>query len=121
MQQPFTANVDMTTCSTAGQAVSAPEHADSVAGASTVAGRSAGKPAAAKKAPDPQKDPGMVPGVETGEDVVAFYGRNGQDSSVKFFYAVRCARGGADCLQQASDVQPARVELWAWAAFLPAA
>lgn len=121
MQQPFTADVDMTTCSTAGQAVSAPEHADSVAGASTVAGRSTRKPAAAKKAPDPQKDPGMVPGVETGEDVVAFYGRNGQDSSVKFFYAVRCARGGADCLQQASDVQPARVELWAWAAFLPAA
>lgn len=33
----------------------------------------------------------MVPGVQTGEDVVAFYGRNGQDSSVKFFYCVRWA------------------------------
>lgn len=33
--------------------------------------------------------PDMIPGVETGEDVVAFYGKYGQDSPVKFFYCVR--------------------------------
>lgn len=55
------------------------------------AGKAATAAAAAKKAPDPHKDPGMVPGVETGEDVVAFYGKNGQDSSMKFFYCVRWA------------------------------
>jgi hypothetical protein len=105
VQQPFAADVDMTSCSeTAGQGASAPEHADSVAGASTSAARSGAKTAAAKKAPDPQKDAGMVPGVETGEDVVAFYGRNGQDSSVKFFYAVRCACGGTVCTSMGAAV-----------------
>lgn len=59
--------------------------------------------AAAKKAPDPHKDPSLVPGVETGEDVVAFYGRNGQDSSVKFFYCVRCV----SCIAAAASLGPA--------------
>jgi hypothetical protein len=40
--------------------------------------------------PDPADDPDEVPGVQTGEDVIAFYGKYGQDSSVKFFYCVRC-------------------------------
>jgi hypothetical protein len=84
----------MASCSSgpAQQFAAGSEHAESVAAASAAAGSLAGKAAAAaaKKAPDPHKDPSMVPGVETGEDVVAFYGRNGQESSVKFFYCVRC-------------------------------
>lgn len=62
-----------------------------MAAASVAAAAMAGKKTSLQKAPDPHKDPSMVPGVETGEDVVAFYGKNGQDSSVKFFYCVRCA------------------------------
>jgi hypothetical protein len=30
-----------------------------------------------------------VPGVDTGADAVAFFGRHGQDSPVKFFYCLR--------------------------------
>lgn len=41
------------------------------------------------RAQEPMYDPDMVPGVQTGEDVVAFYGKYGQDSTVKFFYCVR--------------------------------
>lgn len=90
MQQPSTFDVAMgcSSCSAQHYAAAA-EHADSVR-ASTGVGSIAGKTAAAKKAPDPNKDPSMIPGVETGEDVVAFYGKNGQDSSIKFFYCVRC-------------------------------
>ena len=40
---------------------------------------------------DSQVDPDVVPGVETGEDVVGYYGVNGQDSPVKFFYCTRWA------------------------------
>jgi dynein heavy chain len=40
---------------------------------------------------DSHIDPDVVPGVETGEDVVAYYGVNGQDSPVKFFYCTRWA------------------------------
>jgi dynein heavy chain len=36
-----------------------------------------------------EQDPDMIPGVVTGEDVVAYYGLHGQDSPVKFFYCVR--------------------------------
>ncbi len=45
--------------------------------------------AAGPRVPEPTYDPDMVPGVVTGEDVVAFYGKFGQDSAVKFFYCVR--------------------------------
>lgn len=41
--------------------------------------------------------PDMIPGVQTGQDVVAFYGKYGQDSSVKFFYCVRWANSLACC------------------------
>eukprot|EP00798_Chlamydomonas_sp_ICE-L_P012760 gene12760-16011_t len=34
-------------------------------------------------------DPDMVPGINTGEDVIEFYGKYGQDSAVKFFYCNR--------------------------------
>jgi dynein heavy chain, axonemal len=34
-------------------------------------------------------DPDMVPGVETGNDVVEFYGKYGKESAVKFFYCNR--------------------------------
>lgn len=34
-------------------------------------------------------DPDRVPGVETGADAVAFFGRYGQDSPAKFFYCIR--------------------------------
>lgn len=39
-----------------------------------------------------QFDPDRVPGVETGADAVAFFGRYGQDSPVKFFYCSRWVR-----------------------------
>ncbi|KAI8468855.1 MAG: dynein heavy chain, N-terminal region 2-domain-containing protein [Monoraphidium minutum] len=45
--------------------------------------------AASPAAPDPDR----VPGVETGTDAVAFFGRHGQDSPVKFFYCVRAPEG----------------------------
>eukprot|EP00878_Enallax_costatus_P031474 GHUV01034420.1.p1 GENE.GHUV01034420.1~~GHUV01034420.1.p1 ORF type:complete len:647 (+),score=200.09 GHUV01034420.1:874-2814(+) len=45
------------------------------------------------RAPEPTYHPDMVPGVETGQDVVAFYGKYGQDSPVKFFYCVRAPEG----------------------------
>ncbi len=35
-------------------------------------------------------DPDMIPGINTGNDVVEFYGKFGQDSAVKFFYCNRC-------------------------------
>lgn len=35
-------------------------------------------------------DPDMIPGINTGDDVVEFYGKFGQDSAVKFFYCNRC-------------------------------
>ncbi len=38
---------------------------------------------------DAAYDPDMVPGIFTGEDVVQFYGKYGQDSPVKFFYCNR--------------------------------
>lgn len=41
------------------------------------------------RVPEPIYDADMVPGVNTGEDVVAFYGKYGQDSPVKFFYCNR--------------------------------
>eukprot|EP00201_Polytomella_parva_P020499 CAMPEP_0175042260 /NCGR_PEP_ID=MMETSP0052_2-20121109/2450_1 /TAXON_ID=51329 ORGANISM="Polytomella parva, Strain SAG 63-3" /NCGR_SAMPLE_ID=MMETSP0052_2 /ASSEMBLY_ACC=CAM_ASM_000194 /LENGTH=3805 /DNA_ID=CAMNT_0016305023 /DNA_START=33 /DNA_END=11446 /DNA_ORIENTATION=+ len=34
-------------------------------------------------------DPDYIPGINTGEDVVEFYGKFGQDSAVKFFYCNR--------------------------------
>jgi hypothetical protein len=71
------------------QSAAAAEHAGAAAAGTAAAAVTAAGRAAAKKPPDPCKDPGMVPGVETGEDVIAFYARNGQDSSVKFFYCVR--------------------------------
>lgn len=37
-------------------------------------------------------DPDFIPGIDTGEHVIAFYGKYGQDSPVKFFYCNR-ARG----------------------------
>ena len=91
VQQPMPADFDAASCSvsSAQQLAAAAEYAGSVAAGSTLGSTLAQKTAAAKKAPDPSRDPGMVPGVQTGEDVVAFYGRNGQDSSVKFFYCVR--------------------------------
>lgn len=45
--------------------------------------------AAGPRVPEPTYDPDTVPGVVTGEDVVAYYGKYGQDSTVKFFYCVR--------------------------------
>lgn len=81
---------DVQTSSAQQAAVGSAERASSSA-ASTAAAAAAGKKASLQKAPDPHRDPSMVSGVETGEDVVAFYGKNGQDSSVKFFYCVRCA------------------------------
>jgi len=38
---------------------------------------------------DANYDPDLIPGIETGEDVIEFYGKNGQDSAVKFFYCNR--------------------------------
>jgi hypothetical protein len=105
-QQHCPADVDMASCSScpAQQSAAGLNRAESVAAMRVIAGSSAGKAAAAaKKAPDPHKDSSMVPGVNTGEDVVAFYGRNGQDSSVKFFYCVRCV----SCIAAASCSGPA--------------
>jgi hypothetical protein len=51
--------------------------------------------AAGPRVPEPTYDPDTVPGVATGEDVVAYYGKYGQDSTVKFFYCVRY-EGSAD-------------------------
>lgn len=34
-------------------------------------------------------DPDMIPGINSGDDVVEFYGKFGQDSPVKFFYCNR--------------------------------
>ncbi|GFH14490.1 uncharacterized protein HaLaN_10554 [Haematococcus lacustris] len=31
-------------------------------------------------------DPDLIPGIITGDDVIEFYGKYGQDSPVKFFY-----------------------------------
>lgn len=59
------------------------------ASTATAAGGTAHAASPAKKAPNPSHDPGMVPGVDTGEDVIAFFGKFGQDSAVKFFYCVR--------------------------------
>ena len=39
-------------------------------------------------------DPDLIPGIETGEHVVEFYAKYGQDSAVKFFYCNRWRRGG---------------------------
>lgn len=41
---------------------------------------------------DEHYDPDMIPGIETGEDVIEFYGKFGQDSPVKFFYCNRCVQ-----------------------------
>eukprot|EP00882_Tetradesmus_deserticola_P022115 GHRQ01024001.1.p1 GENE.GHRQ01024001.1~~GHRQ01024001.1.p1 ORF type:complete len:423 (+),score=129.38 GHRQ01024001.1:383-1651(+) len=49
--------------------------------------------AAGPRVPEPTYDPDAVPGVTTGEDVVAYYGKYGQDSTVKFFYCVRPPEG----------------------------
>ncbi|KAG2451278.1 hypothetical protein HYH02_003884 [Chlamydomonas schloesseri] len=38
-------------------------------------------------------DPDMIPGINTGDDVVEFYGKFGQDSPVKFFYCNRAPEG----------------------------
>ncbi|KAG2501733.1 hypothetical protein HYH03_000233 [Edaphochlamys debaryana] len=38
-------------------------------------------------------DPDMIPGINTGDDVVEFYGKFGQDSAVKFFYCNRAPEG----------------------------
>lgn len=38
-------------------------------------------------------DPDMIPGIVSGEHVVEFYGKYGQDSAVKFFYCNRQGRG----------------------------
>ena len=35
-------------------------------------------------------NPDVVPGIDTGDDVIEFYGKYGQDSAVKFFYCNRC-------------------------------
>lgn len=69
------------------------EHASTAAAAAPCSAATDGvrQTSSHKKAPDPKKDPSLVPGVETGDDVVAFYAKNGQDSSVKFFYCVRCS------------------------------
>ena len=56
------------------------------------AGASEGGAAAAAPGPhDPNYDPDLIPGVETGEDVIRFYGKYGHDSPVKFFYCNRWA------------------------------
>ena len=39
---------------------------------------------------DGSYDPDMIPGIETGDHVVEFYAKYGQDSAVKFFYCNRC-------------------------------
>ena len=38
-------------------------------------------------------DPDLIPGIETGEHVVEFYAKYGQDSAVKFFYCNRWGQG----------------------------
>ena len=38
---------------------------------------------------DGTNDPDLIPGIVTGEDVVEFYAKYGQDSAVKFFYCNR--------------------------------
>ena len=38
---------------------------------------------------DGSYDPDMIPGIETGDHVVEFYAKYGQDSAVKFFYCNR--------------------------------
>ena len=38
---------------------------------------------------DGTHDPDLIPGIVTGDDVVEFYARYGQDSPVKFFYCNR--------------------------------
>ncbi|GLC47993.1 hypothetical protein PLESTB_000047400 [Pleodorina starrii] len=42
---------------------------------------------------DAAYDPDLIPGINTGEDVVEFYGKYGQDSAVKFFYCNRAPEG----------------------------
>ncbi|KXZ55711.1 DHC8 protein [Gonium pectorale] len=42
---------------------------------------------------DAAYDPDLIPGINTGEDVVEFYGKFGQDSAVKFFYCNRAPDG----------------------------
>lgn len=39
---------------------------------------------------DGSYDPDMIPGIVTGDDIVEFYAKYGQDSPVKFFYCNRC-------------------------------
>jgi hypothetical protein len=36
-------------------------------------------------------DPDMMPGVDTSNDIIEFYGKYGKESPVKFFYCNRCA------------------------------
>jgi len=67
-----------------------------------VAGAGDAGPAAA----DTAYDPDMIPGVDTAEDVIAFYGKFGQDSSVKFFYCVRLA--AAACRSEGVHVHDRR-------------
>ena len=40
-------------------------------------------------------DPDMMPGVDTSNDIIEFYGKFGKESPVKFFYCNRCASATA--------------------------
>lgn len=68
----------------AGAAAEQPDGVDAAAAASTSA-------AAAAAADEPCISPDGS-GVRTGEGVEAFYGKYGQDSTIKFFCCIRCAR-----------------------------
>jgi dynein heavy chain len=67
--------------------------AGSAAGDAAPAGARSPPPGAARASSRSLRpDPDRVAGVATGADVVAFFGRHGQDSPTKFFY---CARWGS--------------------------
>lgn len=46
---------------------------------------------------EPPHDPDLIPGVEVGQHVVAYYAQHGQDAPVKFFYCLRCVGPTGAC------------------------
>lgn len=57
----------------------------------TLSRENADSPSQKLTKPRPDSDAGLLAGIQTGDDVVAFYGKYGQDSAIKFFYCVRSA------------------------------